>query len=65
MNVREIEQAISQLPPADIAALASWFEEFHAQAWDKQIEQDLEQGRLDGLIAEAEQELAANRCRPL
>jgi len=65
MNVQEIQQAISQLPPSDVPALASWFEEFHARAWDKQIEDDLKNARLDDLLREAEQELAVGRCQPL
>ncbi len=31
----------------------------------KQLEQDVQAGRLDQLIQEAEQELKAGRCRPL
>jgi len=50
MDVKEIETAIANLPPAKIAELAKWFEEFHAQRWDQQIERDLRAGRLDSLL---------------
>jgi hypothetical protein len=33
--------------------------------WDKQIEQDLETGRLDALLAEVDQEYAAGLGKPL
>ncbi len=65
MDVKEIEIAIAQLPPAKVAELAEWFEEFHAQLWDKQLEQDLKAGRLDSLLMEAEQDLESGRCEKL
>jgi len=65
MDVKEIESAIAKLPPADIAELAKWFEEFHAKLWDKQIERDLKAGRLDSLLEEAKQDVEADRCEPL
>ena len=65
MDVKEIENAIADLPPAEIAELATWFEEFHAQIWDKQIERDLNAGRLDSLLDEARQDFERNRCEPL
>jgi hypothetical protein len=65
MDVKEIESAIANLPPAKIAELAEWFEEFHAQVWDQQIERDLKAGRLDSLLEEAKQDLESDRCREL
>ena len=65
MNVKEIETAITQLPPAQVAELVEWFQEFHAQLWDKQIEQDLKSGRLESLLDEAKQDLESGRCESL
>ncbi len=65
MSVAEIERAIEQLPPDDLAQLARWFEEFMAQAWDRQIEEDVQAGRLDALIRQAEQDFEAGRSQPL
>jgi hypothetical protein len=65
MNVKEIETAISQLPPAEVAKLAEWFAEFHAELWDKQIEEDLKAGRLQSLLDEAKQDLQSEQCDPL
>jgi hypothetical protein len=36
-----------------------WLEDYHAQIWDKQIEGDLEAGRLETLLAEVEEEYEA------
>jgi len=65
MDVKEIESAIADLPPSEIAELAKWFEEFHAQIWDQQIERDLNAGHLDSLLEEAKQDFERNRCEPL
>jgi hypothetical protein len=65
MDVKEIETAIAQLPPAQVAELAKWFEEFQARVWDGQIEQDGKDGRLDALLEQAERDFASGRCEPL
>ena len=65
MDVKEIENAIANLPPAKLAEFAKWFEEFHARVWDQQIERDLKAGRLDSLLEEAKEDLESDRCREL
>jgi hypothetical protein len=65
MSVTEIESAIIQLPSKEVSHLMSWLAEHHAQLWDKQIEDDLEAGRLDALLAEVDQEYDAGLARPL
>lgn len=56
MDVKEIESAITQLSPSELAKLAKWFEEFQAQFWDRQLEQDVEAGRFDTLLEEVDRE---------
>jgi hypothetical protein len=65
MDIKEIESAIAQLPPSELAELVAWFEEFHAQVWDSQLEQDLKAGRLDALLEQAEQDFEQDQCKPL
>ena len=65
MDVKEIENAIASLPPSGIAELAKWFEEFHAQIWDQQIERDLKSGHLNSLLEEAKQDFESGRCDEL
>lgn len=65
MSVVEIESAIKQLPANELAEFASWFEEFHARAWDRQIEQDIRTGKLDALGQRAKTDFEAGRCKPL
>ena len=65
MSVKEIEIAISQLPSADLDELMTWLEDYYAEMWDKQIEDDLETGRLDALLVEVDEEYDAGLSKPL
>ena len=64
-GVKQIERAITQLSAKDLAELMSWLEDYHAQVWDKRIEEDLETGRLDALLAEVDEECEAGLPQPL
>ncbi|HEX9990848.1 MAG TPA: hypothetical protein VGE45_20510 [Chloroflexia bacterium] len=59
MNVKDIESAIAQLPPSELEEFTAWFEEFLAEAWDEQIKVDVQAGRLDALLQQAEWEFEA------
>ena len=65
MNVKDIELAIEHLPPSELEEFTAWFEEFLAEAWDEQIEDDVQAGRLDALLQQAEREFEAGEVKPL
>ena len=65
MSITEIEQAITELSPEELALFRQWFEEYYAQVWDRQIEEDANSGRLDKLISEANDEYDAGLSKPL
>lgn len=65
MSIEEIEDAISKLPPKALTELADWFEEFHAAAWDKQLEKDVYAGRLSQQARQAKEDFASGACKPL
>ena len=65
MSVKDIENAITKLPAREVFDLMSWMAEYHAQIWDKEIEDDLQAGRLDALISEVDMEYEAGLARPL
>jgi hypothetical protein len=65
MSIEEIEAAITTLPAKDVATLMAWLEDYHARVWDKQIEEDLEAGRLDALLADVDKEYHAGLAEPL
>ena len=47
MSLQELETAVACLAPTDLAAFTQWFEEYLADAWDRQIETDVLAVRLD------------------
>jgi hypothetical protein len=61
-TVKEIEDAVQRLSPAELQAFREWFAEFEAEIWDSQIERDIATGRLDALAEEAIGDLRAGRC---
>ena len=64
-TVQDIENAIRQLSPEDLAALRTWFAAFDAEQWDQQFEEDVATGRLESLAQEAIQALREGRCTDL
>ena len=64
--LEEIINKVKPLSPAEQDAMAAIFlAELKQAEWDKQIEEDLKAGRLDTLIQEAEEDIAAGRTQPL
>jgi hypothetical protein len=64
-SVESIEEAIADLPPADLVKFRSWFAEFDSAAWDSQIEADATSSKLDALAAEALAEYQSGKAREL
>ena len=65
MSVQEIETVVSQLPPEELATFAQWFEEFQADAWDRQIARDVQAGRFDAILKRIDEQAEAGECSPL
>ena len=61
-TLEQIENAVRRLSPKDFAAFRAWFAELDADAWDRQIEEDVAAGRLDALAEEALDDLHKGRC---
>lgn len=64
-TVKEIEEAIARLSKNDLAALREWFEEFDAERWDRQFEDDVQSGKLDDLANKAVADFHAGKCKEL
>jgi hypothetical protein len=60
--VEQLEEAVRRLSPEERAAFRAWFAKFDAEEWDRQLEADVNAGRLDWLADEARQDLQAGRC---
>jgi len=64
-NLHEIEHAVSQLSPEELAAFRAWFAEFDAEVWDKKFQADVVAGKLDSLAEKALRDLHEGRCTDL
>jgi len=65
MSIQELESQVMRLSKPDRVAFNQWFEEFLADLWDKQIETDIANGKLDHLARQADEHFEAGRCTPL
>ncbi len=64
-TVEDIEQAVSKLPPDDLARFRAWFEAFEAAHFDEKIERDAKSGKLDRLAEQALADYRAGHAREL
>ena len=64
-KIEDIEKAISELAPDELARFRIWFEEFEAARFDEQIERDAKAGKLDRLAEQAIADYRAGRAREL
>ena len=64
-TLREIEDAVSKLPEEQLNRFRQWFDEFVAESWDKQLEDDVRGGRLDRVADSALEEYRAGRCKEM
>ena len=54
-DITTLQEAVLALPEEDYALFRAWFSELDWEKWDRQIETDSEQSKLDFLIAEAQE----------
>jgi hypothetical protein len=64
-TVKEIESAVARLSREELARFRAWYEEFEAESWDRQIEEDVLAGKLDKLADQAVERFQAGRCTEL
>ncbi len=64
-DIAALQEAVLALPEEDYARFRAWFSELDWQKWDRQIEADSEQGKLDFLIAEAQEAKEKGTLREL
>lgn len=64
-KVEKIEHEVRALSPEELAQFRAWFLEFDRAAWDRQLEADVQAGRLDTLAEKALRDHAAGKTTPL
>jgi hypothetical protein len=64
-RVEALEREVEKLSPDELAAFRDWFTEYAWQAWDREIERDSAEGRLDRYAAEALAEFERGETREI
>ena len=52
-RVDSIESQIQKLSPEELTTFRSWFARYDAELWDRQLESDVQAGKLDALAERA------------
>ncbi len=65
MTVEQIEAAILNLSETDFAKLRNWLLDLDYEQWDRQLEQDIVDGKLDDLAKEALAEFEAGEYQQI
>jgi hypothetical protein len=64
-TAEDVEKAVEQLAPRELARFRAWFEVFDANRFDAAIERDAKAGRLDAFAEEAIAAYRAGQSRDL
>lgn len=60
-KVERIEHDVQALSPDELAEFRAWFLAYDWTAWDRQLERDVQNGRLDDLATRALRDHAAGK----
>ena len=64
-KIDELKAEIERLPSEEFAEVCRWLSEKDWERWDKEIEADSGDGRLDFLVREAQHEKAQGTLKDL
>jgi len=65
ISMNRIKSEIARLPHEEFNAFVDWLEKLEEERWDKELEEDIAEGKLDHLADEALDEFGAGKCREL
>ena len=64
-KVKQLDRQVAELTAEELATFRKWFSEFDAEMWDRQIEADVQAGKLDALAWRALHDHAAGKSTKL
>jgi hypothetical protein len=64
-SLNEVKTSVEKLSRSDLKEFRRWFEEYDADEWNRQIEQDVRDGKLDALARKALERLRKGECDEL
>ncbi len=62
-TVADISGAVKRLPKRELARFRKWFAEYDAAEWDRQLESDATEGKLQALVREAQRDHRSGRTK--
>jgi hypothetical protein len=64
-KLENLEEQVKELTGEELRAFREWFVQFDAEAWDRQLQSDAQNGKLDELAARALRDYDAGRATDL
>ena len=64
-KIEDLEVQVKRLTSEELQAFREWFAKFDAEAWDRQFEADVQNGKLDELAARALRDHQAGQATEL
>jgi hypothetical protein len=64
-KVEALEREIEKLTREELSAFREWFLEHDWRAWDRELEQDVADGKLDKFAAEAREEFKRGKTKEI
>jgi hypothetical protein len=64
-EIEKLEKRIENLSPEELAKFRNWFIEFDARLWDRQIEADSKDGKLDRIVNSAQADYKSGRSKEI
>jgi len=64
-EIEKLEKRIESLSPEELSKFRNWFIEFDARLWDRQIEADSKDGKLDRIVNSALADYKSGRSKEI
>jgi hypothetical protein len=64
-NIEVIEREVEKLSPEELAVFRAWFIEHDWEIWDRELERDVAEGRLERFASEALAEIERGEAKEL
>ena len=64
-TIGEIKKTIAHLPENEFNSFADWFQKLEEERWDKELEKDIAEGKLDNFAKESLNEFKSGKCKEL
>ncbi|MBC7357549.1 MAG: hypothetical protein H5U10_03325 [Desulfacinum sp.] len=64
-TLQEIQSAVTRLSREELILFREWFQEFDAALWDRQLEEDVNAGKLARFGDRAIADFQAGKCKEI